>query len=691
MSAATARPSAKLQRLASLYSVQTSYIDASGKKRRSSAASLMQILQLRGAELAVEAGLDAALRARKEHLRSRLMEPVHVVWEGDPFAIRLQLARPEGALVRYELELESGERREGAAELRADRGGGVFTIRETLPLGYHRLRLMVRRKMAESVIISAPRKAHAPWLEGRKRWGAFVPAYAIHSAKAPEASAGNLKEMSRWIGEKGGEICGTLPILAAFLDEPFEPSPYSPVSRLFWNEFYIDVRSLPELAESPRRDELLRSLESIALTQRDPKTGQALVDYRLEMKARRAVLETLLTQFVSAQGERKRSFERFAGGNEELRRYARFRAVCDGRRTPWTSWPENLKNGVIAEDDFDVRDEQYHLYAQWLMSERMKEIANRSAGRANLYLDFPLGVNSIGYDVWSRPHLFNLKVSVGAPPDPFFTRGQNWGFPPLDPDAIRESGHEYFIRSIRHQLRHAEMLRIDHVMGFHRLFWVPEGAEAADGTYVRYPADELFAILCLESTRHKSAIVGEDLGTVPAEVRQLMDDHAVARMFVVQYELNPKSEPVLKDPAPGMVASMNTHDMPTFYSFWTGRDIDDRVQLGLLDEKGARKERKARAAIRSSLASFLNRKGFLAGPSDNAEEVLRGCLRFLSQSEAYLLLVNLEDLWLEVEPQNTPGTGPERANWRRKLRHSLDEIKSSQSVASYFEQIGRRG
>lgn len=690
MSSASGRPSAKLERLASLFSVQTSYIDASGKKRRSSTDSLMRILQLRGAELAVEAGLDTALRARKAHLQSRLMAPVHVVWEGEPVAIRLRLMRPEGTRVRYELELESGERREGGAELVAERGGGVITLPEMLPFGYHRLRLIVRRKMAEAVIISAPRKAHAPWLEGRKSWGAFVPAYAIHSAHAPEASAGNLREMSRWIGEKGGRICGTLPILAAFLDEPFEPSPYSPVSRLFWNEFYIDVRSLPELAQSPRRDDILRSLETIGLGQRDPKTTQALVDYRPEMKAKRAVLETLLAQFVSEQGERKRSFETFTA-NDELRRYARFRAVCDGRRTPWTSWPENLKSGVVAEDDFDVMDEQYHLYVQWLMSEQMKEIAARSAGRANLYLDFPLGVNSFGYDVWSRPHLFNLNVSVGAPPDPFFTRGQNWGFPPLDPDAIRESGHEYFIRSIRHQLRHAEMLRIDHVMGLHRLFWVPEGAEAADGTYIRYPAGELFAILCIESIRHKSAIVGEDLGTVPPEVRQSMDDHAIARMFVVQYELNPKSEPVLNDPAPGMVASMNTHDMPTFYSFFTGSDIDDRMQLGLLDEKGARRERKARAAIRSSLAGFLKTRGFLDGPADDAEEVLRGFLRFLSQSDAFLLLVNLEDLWLEGEPQNRPGTGPERPNWRRKLRHSLEEIKSSESVASHLAEIERRG
>lgn len=690
MTSMPGRPSAKLERLASLYSVQTSYIDAAGRKRRSTTDSLLRILRLRGAELARESEVDSALRARKEHLRSRLMDPVHVVWEGDPFSVPIRMSRPERTTVRYELELENGERRLGTAELVAGRAGGTVTIREPLPFGYHRLRLIVRRKMAEAALISAPRKAYAPWLDGEKRWGAFVPAYALHSVDAPEASTGNLGEMSRWIGEQGGQICGTLPILAAFLDEPFEASPYSPVSRLFWNEFYVDVRSLPEMAESPRRDELLRSLEAMAVGQRDPKTTQALVDYRLEMKARRAVLETLLAQFIGTQGERKRSFDAFAGGNVELGRYARFRAVCDQRRTPWTSWPENLKNGVIAEDDFEVMDEQYHLYVQWLMSEQMKEIATRSAGKANLYLDFPLGVNPSGYDVWSRPHLFNLNVSAGAPPDPFFTRGQSWGFPPLDPDAIRESGHEYFIRSIRHQLRHAEMLRIDHVMGLHRLFWVPEGAEAADGTYVRYPADELFAILCLESLRHRSVIVGEDLGTVPPEVRQLMDDHAVARMFVVQYELNPKAEPVLSDPSPAMVASMNTHDMPTFYSFWTGRDIDDRVKLGLLDERSARKERKARAAIRSSLAGFLNRKGFLAGPSDEAEDILRGCLRILSRSEAYLLLINLEDLWLEVEPQNTPGTGPERANWRRKLRYTLDEIKSSQSVASYVEQIGRR-
>src|SRR4029079_1082368 len=180
--------------------------------------------------------------------------------------------------------------------------------------------------------------------------------------------------------------------------------------------------------------------------------------------------------------------------------------------------------------------------------------------------------------------------SAGAPPDTFFTKGQNWGFPPLQPDRLRDSGYRHLIDCLRHHLAHAGLLRIDHVMQFHRLFWIPQGMDASGGVYVRYPAEEFFAILSLESHRHQAIIVGENLGTVPPEIGEAMDRHDVLGMYVVQYELQPGSQG-LREPPARSVASLNTHDMPTFRAFWEAKDVDDLEDLGLFDPAQANAER----------------------------------------------------------------------------------------------------
>ena len=292
-------------------------------------------------------------------------------------------------------------------------------------------------------------------------------------------------------------------------------------------------------------------------------------------------------------------------------------------------------------------------------------------GKDGLYLDFPLGVNPDGEVVKNYGEIFSSGVAVGAPPDGFFTKGQNWGFPPLHPEAIRATKYEYFRAAIAHHVRHAEILRIDHVMGLHRLFWIPEGMEPRDGVYVRYDDEELYAIVVLESNRHRCAIVGEDLGTVPEYVPEAMRRHGLRRMFVVQYEAKPERPP-LPDPPPMSVASVNTHDMPTFAAFWSGRDIDDRVEQGLLDDPAA--ERETRRRIRDEITR-------LAGDGD----VLQNLLEWLASSDAEVVLVNLEDLWGETEPQNVPGV-PERS-WKQKFKLSLEEARRDERVRRILRKV----
>jgi 4-alpha-glucanotransferase len=345
-----------------------------------------------------------------------------------------------------------------------------------------------------------------------------------------------------------------------------------------------------------------------------------------------------------------------------------------------------MRDGHLRAGDFAEAARRYQMFVQWLAQEQMDAVlaACRERG-VKFHLDLPLGVNPDGYDVWRERDSFARGASVGAPPDAFFTKGQDWGFPPLHPPRVREGGYRYVIDYLRFQMRHTGLLRLDHVMGLHRLWWVPRGASAADGAYVSYNADELYAILSLESHRHQTMLVGENLGTVPPAVNGSMKRHGIRKMFVLQYETHPDAKQTLREPPRDCVASLNTHDMPMWAAHWKGLDIADRRKLGLMTSEQARAERKRRAQLRAALVKFLRRKRLLTG-RPNARTVLHALLTFLGRSRAELVLVNLEDLWLETRPQNTPGTCTERVNWRRKAKLPIERAAS---VLAAFLQDGR--
>ncbi|MGZ8440641.1 MAG: 4-alpha-glucanotransferase, partial [Candidatus Deferrimicrobiaceae bacterium] len=237
--------------------------------------------------------------------------------------------------------------------------------------------------------------------------------------------------------------------------------------------------------------------------------------------------------------------------------------------------------------------------------------------------------------------------------------------------------------------RHAGILRVDHVMGLHRFFWVPRGMTAREGTYVGYPAEELYAVLTLESNRHGARIVGEDLGTVPPYVRPEMARHGLSRMFVVQFGLSPDPAKALRPVPAESLACVNTHDMPTFASFWGGLDIDDRIDLGLLDEEGAGKERGRRLQVKTALSSFLRRKGWLGENQPGGQAALAASLSYLAASKAGIVFANLEDLYGETHPQNVPGTWKERPNWIRKARHGFEAFREMPGVIRILQEVAR--
>lgn len=710
-----------LHRLAALYGVETAYLDVHGRRKSASAEGLMLILRALGAPLAGVDDASAAMRERHEADWRTVAPPVAVAWDGEPAEIELRLdARQASAVADCELELESGESRSwkvSLAELSAGATAEVESVHfvsKTLLLagklaaGYHKLRLRLPGVETDTLIISAPTRAYQPreWdeaaPEGGRPWGVFLPLYALHCERSwGTGNFGDLDALFDWTHGLGGSAVATLPLLATFLDRPFDPSPYSPASRLFWNELYVDVERLPEFRHSPAAQSRLnsgdfaRELQALSSGRR--------VDYRRAMAAKRLILELLAREFfgesngvaqLARETDRAQAFRRFVESNPQVEEYARFRAVVERERRPWMVWPERLRGGNIQPGDYDAPSRNCHLYAQWVTSEQLGELAAKARRNPpGLCLDLPVGLHPAGYDVWRHRDSFVLDVTAGAPPDIIFTGGQNWGFPPLHPDPRRQAGYRYFIDCLRQQLRFAGLLRVDHVMGLHRLFWIPRGYDPTHGTYVRYPAEHLYAILCLESHRHQSVIAGENLGIVPRYVNPAMARHNIKRMYVVQYGLSGRDR--LRPVDPDSIASLNTHDMPPFAAFWEGLDIEDRRALGFLAAPPAVAERKLRVAVRKSLTAFFARRGQLKPARRRKEsnrcrpEIVRAFLSFLGASPAELVLVNLEDLWMERKPQNVPGTNRQRPNWRRRARRRLEEFRRMPEVLEALREVNR--
>lgn len=656
---------------------------------------LAAVLQALGAGLDRPDEAAPALRARRLVLASRVLEPVTVAWEGRLRA-RLRVPAAWGEVpLRCELELEGGSpdrtvRWEVSPRpLATEEVEGVrFATLETspprpLPLGYHTLHVERGGQRWSSLVVSAPRRC--PPARGRS-WGVFLPLHALRTKRSLGlGDLSDLGELAEWVGGLGGRAVATLPLLAAFLDRPFEPSPYAPASRLFWNELYVDPRAVPELERSEEARSLLASAE--VRLELGGLATLPLVDYRRVAAARRRVLEALAAAFFEdgAPG-RRAAFEAFLRSNPALLDYARFRAAGERHGAPWRAWPAPERDGSLRDHPEDEPAGRYHLYAQWVASEQVAALAARAGRRGvGLYVDLPVGVHPDGYDPWRERRAFLEGLSAGAPPDPLFARGQDWGFPPLSPEEVRVQGYRYVAACLRHLMAHARVVRLDHVMGLHRIFVVPYGADPTQGVYLRYRPEEWYAVLALEASRHGTVVVGEDLGTVPLAVRRAMDAHRVYRTFVLQFELPERPGEPLPAPSPRAAATLGTHDLPPFASFWRGRDLELRRSLGWLTDEEARAEHARRDRVRRSVVAALRRLGLLT--ADGEREVLRALLRFLAESEAPLLVVNLEDLWLETEPHNVPGTTHEHPNWRRRARHPLEAFRSMPAVVGTLREV----
>lgn len=674
-----------LEALAPLYGIELSYHDIHGQRISASTDALIAMLGALGCEITSKADIEEAIDARHRARLTRALSPIQICWDG-LFAVRLRARRDEAQeRAAVELTLESGEQQrfdlalDSCSELDHRHHGGVHYVDlcleppTTLPEGYHQLVVSVGGREHRCALWAAPRRAYSN--DDERGWGIFAPVYALRSER--DAGIGDfedLRSLARWVAEEGGSTVATLPMLPTFIEGPFDPSPYAPISRRFWNELYLAIDQLPELPQSPRAREMLqstgfrRSLETL-------RSGQ-WVDYQAVFEQKRRTLREL-SRVAFETPSLRAEIEKALESRPDIVDYARFRALLDRENRPFHQWPQALREGRLEGEAIPEETFRYHCYSQLRAEEQISKLSASSRDDGvSLYIDLPLGSHSDGYDAWRHRGELLAGTSVGAPPDALFEGGQDWGFAPQHPERSSAVGHAHWLACVRHAMRHAGILRIDHVMGLHRLYCIPHGIDRKEGLYVRGPYAELYAALSIESHRHKTYIVGEDLGTVPDAVREGMTEHGLGRLFVLQYEPTPAPGQRVDVPE-GAVASVNTHDMPTFSGYWGGRDLQARLDLGHLDADEVQSSRESRVYERERLERWLEQAGLLQHPSSD-RELLRAQLELLARSDARLVLASLDDLLGEVEPQNLPGTGPEHPNWRRKYRIRIEELEDAE-------------
>ncbi len=520
---------------------------------------------------------------------------------------------------------------------------------------------------------------------GGRVWGISLQLYALRSQR--NWGIGDFTDLAavmRWAAGLGARYVGVNPLHAPFLAEPWRCSPYDPCSRLALNPLYID----PEAVADAPADLRAQAADTIAAARAADR-----VDYARVAAAKRPAFETLYRRFLkAAEPARRQAFERFcADGGTDLARHTAFEALharfaADGITGGFPAWPPAFRRPDSPEVQAFVRQNSEQLgffaYLQWIARQQLDGAV--AAGQAidppcDLYLDLAVGSSADASEMWAgQAHMAN-GVRLGAPPDALSATGQDWGLPPIHPGRLAAAGFDPFRRILRASMAPAGALRIDHVLGFNRQFWIPEGLPATQGGYVAFPQADMISVTAQESRRDRCLVVGVDLGTVPEGLTEAL--HAA---HILSYQVAPwarGAEGALLAPEdfpPLCLAVPHTHDMPPLLGFLKGGDIEARARLKLYPDAGAavaaRRQRAAEAD--ELLAAWGVEQG--AAP----EAIVTAALRFLARSRAAVILAALEDLLLQEAQMNLPGTVDEHPNWRRRYARDVEDWTADDTIAA---------
>lgn len=712
-----------LRALARRLGILDEYIDITGReRRRTTDETRVALLADMGFDASEEAAAARSLEILDHRARERLLDPVQVVRQGDrrPPAVTLRSEGRPSQPIEWSMELreESGEthRAEGST-LQARRGALRIPLPRRPDPGYHTLRVRVTTpqgaREAEQVLIVAPRTCFTPKeaLGGRRAFGVWTNLYTLRSRR--NWGVGDLKDLERlieWAGGRGAAFVGLNPLHAA-RNRDGDVSPYSPVSRLYRNPIYLDAAEVPEARHCPEaggrmnahgfREEIERLREADH------------IDYGRIMAAKRPLLKALHRVFAERhrgrRTDRGRRYAQYLEREEDpLTDFATFLALeehfgGEGRRAGnWRAWPSPYRDPRSPEvRAFRLRraeEVDFHRYLQFEMDRQLSRASERARAAGmpvGLYLDLAIGAAPGGSDAWAFQGLFLEGVTLGAPPDDYSHLGQNWSLPPIDPQRLIEDRYRYWILLLRAALAHAGALRIDHVIGIFRQFWIPRGRLPTEGAYVRPPTQDLLGILALESRRHRALVVGEDLGTVPRGLPAALAKWGILSCRLLYFERTRRGafKPAARISGRAAV-TVNNHDLPPLAGYWKGTDLRLRREIGQIpDEASLQEEEKSREKWRGALLRRLRSEGVLsaAAEPEDAPTLCAAVHAYLCRAPSPLVGLSLDDLAGETDPVNIPGVGPDRyKGWSRRMRLSLDDLPDHPAVRRGLEGARER-
>jgi 4-alpha-glucanotransferase len=718
----------RLNHLAWLRGLGEAYHDYRGELRFFSTETRVGILDAMGCAVSDPEAVEGEI-SRLEAVQWRALLPTVAVTRQGHRSVCVGV--PEDCLDRmltWHLKLSDGS--ELGGEVRAGSlaevnrhwlNGRCLTRRELvlpepIPFGYHDLRAFLDTgDSGRCRLISTPTRCfETPEItEGARLWGLSMQLYTLRSADNwGIGDFADLASVIRHSAAFGAAFVGLNPLHALFPTDPAHCSPYSPSNRHFLNPLYISIPSIADFGACAEVQ--ARMAEPAFAPELERLRAVATIDYAGVAELKLPLLRMLHTAFrrqhLLADTPRAREFFAYRDERgEPLRLHALHDAIAEHlsasghRDTGWKSWPEHFQSPgnpeVLRFEARHALDVEFHSWLQWIADEQLagaQRLAKSLGMSIGLYGDYAVSVNAGGSETWAEQDVYCLSAAVGAPPDALALMGQDWGIPPQDPQALKLRQYRPFQKLIAANMRRVGALRLDHVMAMFRQWWVPAGRGATEGGYVHYPLEELMSVLALESVSHRCLVVGEDLGTVPDEVRQAMQEFAVYHYKVLLFEKDPQG--IFSAPGDYLrrsVATATTHDLPTLRGFWGGSDLELRDTLGLFPSDELRQRLyDERVRDRDQLLAALERTGLRPGQPATvdepySDELAHSVHLYLASSRSALVALQIEDLIGTADPVNVPGTSHEYPNWQRKLDLTVEEIFSRSATSNSLLEVDR--
>lgn len=732
-----------IEKLAVSYGIEPEYIDNFGRIHRTSVETKKKILKAMGIMVDTPGQAKEAWLAMLERKGSYLTEPAILVnlcsLPGElifQMPVGAQGAGSKGLKVSLAIIDEQGVTQRfsytqknlsccGTMELAGriyHRWGIPFP--QLQALGYYRFRLSVSmgdQHRSQTIFVAiCPDKAYVPpALHGDRRTaGIAISLYGLRSERNwGIGDFGDLKELVNWVAEDlHGGIIGLNPLHAIFNRSPFNTSPYLPISRFYRNFIYLDIPAIEDYRDSAEAQALIKAPETQWLL--SELRASEKVEYEqvaaLKEKVLRQTFQTLLKNHWNRMGtksNRQRELEAYIQREGRLLdNFATFSALNTAMhsRNPqiwtWLQWPKEYHR-PDTEAVRQFRQEHwkeilFYKYLQWQLEKQLAEVQEYAKSRGmciGLYHDLALSIDRFGADFWGYQDFFIPEARVGAPPDAFSQHGQDWGFPPPNIKKFRETGYDLFVKEIQKNCAFGGALRIDHVMRFFHLYCIPEGESPKKGAYVSQPFEDLLGILALESVRNQVVIIGEDLGTVPAYIRDKLNETNIFSYKLLYFEKDEQQNFIQPQEYPELaLVTVATHDLPTLAGFWTHRDIEVRKEAGMFDnQQAAIKAAAEREADKEKLLGLLQELDLLPGHCardikaypELTRELHNAVVGFLALTPAKLFVLSQEDLFKEARQQNLPGTIREYPNWSLKTKYGVEQLRRDPKARAFCEMF----